>query len=280
MSRRVLPGVLLGLLLPVSLVFAGNRLANPGFESPSASGGDVNVIHGWNKFGDPNTSWLTWQVPPHGGSQCLKMYGPWDQYGGTGMTQIFPAGPGETWIASIWSMNYSTDRMQNNNFCVMKIEFQDTGHGPAGGTWLAGVNVFEERLADANTPLDVWTLHGLGTAPAPPGTAYVNFVLVEVQMGDPISGGSVFLDDAFLSEVCDVHDPVFDTDDNGKVNADDFSVFKSCVTGPAIPLAADAPQDCKCMDVNGDSSIDMQDFGAFQRCYTGAAGTADPACAD
>jgi hypothetical protein len=281
--RRVLKGVMLMaalLLLPVPLASAGNMLANPGFEEPDATAGDVNTLTGWNAFGWDQLHWITRQVASHGGSQCLKMFGPWDQYGGVGATQVFPAVPGQTWIAQTWSMNYSGDAMQNNNFCVMKIEFQDASHALVGGTSLAGFNVFEERLADASTPQDVWTLHGLGTAPAPAGTVFVNFVIVEVQMGDPISGGSVFLDDAYLSEICNVHEPVFDVNDDRKVDSQDFTVFQSCVTGPAIPLAPTASQECKCMDTNGDNAIDMQDFGAFQACYTGAAGILNPACAN
>lgn len=277
---HVLPTVLAGLLLPASVQAAVNLLANPGFEAPDATNGDVNVLTGWNAFGWDQLHWITRQVSPNSGSQCLKLFGPWDQYGGVGATQIFPAKPGQTWIANIWSLNSSSDRMQNNNFCTMKIEFQDINHGPAGGAWLAGVNVFEEQLANASTPLDVWTLHGLGTAPAPAGTAFANFVIVEVQMGNPISGGSVFLDDAFFNEVCGMHQPVFDLNDDGAVSSAEFDAFMACWTGPAIAMGADVAQDCKCMDRNGDQAIDQRDFGVFQRCYTGSSGVADPACDD
>ncbi len=287
MSYRVplgiLPTVLAGVLLPGSAGAAVNLLANPGFETPDATAGDVNTLTGWNAFGWDQLHWITRQTPPpsHSGSQCLKLFGPWDQYGGVGATQIFPAKPGQTWIANIWSFNSSSDPMQNNNFCAMKVEFQDINHGPAGGAWLAGVNVFEDRLADATTPLDSWTLHGLGTAPAPAGTAYANFVIVEVQMGNPISGGSVFLDDAFFNEACELHDPVFDLNDNGKVDSDERDAFLACWTGPSILLAPDASQDCRCMDRNGDLVIDQQDYGIFQRCYPGAAaGTDFTACDD
>jgi hypothetical protein len=280
MLWRMLSTVLASLLLPMSTQAAVNQLANPGFEAPDATSGDVNTLTGWNAFGWDQLHWITQRTTPNSGAQCLKLYGPWDQYGGVGAAQIFPAQPGQTWIASIWALNSSGDRMQNNNFCTMKIEFQDINHGPPGGTWLAGVNVFEERLADVTTPLDVWTLHGLGTAPAPPGTAYANFVIVEVQMGNPISGGSVFLDDAFFNEVCGVHQPAFDLNDDGAVDNADFDAFMACWTGPAIPLATDTAQDCKCIDRNADQVIDQRDFGIFQRCYTGSGGPADPACDD
>lgn len=284
---------LFGALLPPRPVAAQeNVLANPGFEEPDASAGDVfNAAVGWVPFSDPYTRWVTRQAPAQSGSQCLKLFGPWTQYGGTGMTQTFAAAPGQTWMAEIWSLNNSTDPMQGNNFCVIKILFLDAGGvNPPGGVWLAGVNVFEQRVADATSPLDEWQLFGAGSAPAPEGTAFAQLLIVEVQMhagtaADPFRGGSVFLDEAVFrmraATPCEFHNPVFDINDDQIVDIDhDLAFFESCVTGPGIPLAADAPLECTCMDRDSDQDIDMVEFAAFQRCYTGPNGTVDPSCDD
>lgn len=284
LSARITLAVLGAVLLGYSPASAQNMLVNPGFEDPPATAGDVpDAAAGWLAFGDPYTRWVTRQVPPQSGSQCLKLFGPWDQWGGTGMTQTFPAAPGQTWIAEIWSLNHSGDAMQAGNFCVIKILFLGAdGENPPGGAWLAGINLFEQRVADSTQTLDVWQFYGVGTAPAPEGTAFVQFLVVEVQGNNPPLGGSVFLDDAVLrmlpTDPCALHDPVFDINDDHRVDSQDFDVFRSCLTGPAIPLPADASQVCKCMDRDGDSDIDQAEFGVFQRCYTGAAGAVDPGC--
>ncbi|MBN1853996.1 MAG: hypothetical protein JW829_14795 [Pirellulales bacterium] len=182
----------IGFAIPIYTM--ANELSNPGFELPDASEGDVNTISGWNMFNDPNLSWVTQTTPAHSGLQSLKMFGPWDVWGGVGGTQAFPAAIGDVWAAEIWSRNDRSDPMGAGNFAAMKIEFLDHMSGPAGGSWLADINVFEIIVANEFSPQDTWECFSLISAPAPADTSYAQYVLVEVQ-GDPISGGSVFLDD-------------------------------------------------------------------------------------
>jgi len=82
-------------------------------------------------------------------------------------------------------------------------------------------------------------------------------------------------------------DPVFDVNDDGRVNEGDlhdgFMIGSfDCATGPAPRdgIFAVLPEACKCLDVNGDRALDMQDFGVFQRCLTIGGGLVDPACDD
>jgi hypothetical protein len=297
MFDRTIAG--LGLTFSVAAALTGPRvlganvLANPDFELPDASAGDMAGITGWTEFGAPNTRFVTRGTPPHGGAQCLKMFGPFDvPFGGTGMFQDFPATPGQTWVAQIWSLNFSSDPMNAggnpaspSNFCAMKIEFRQADGNLVGGVPLAGVNVFEAIVCNRDSPLDVWQLHGLGSAPAPDGTTTARFLVVEVQMhqgtpADPFAGGSVFLDDAFFDLACGLHDPVFDVNDDAKVDNTDFTAFTGCVTRAAVPLPANPDPLCICMDRDEDSDVDMDDFAVFQRCYTGAAGTLNPGCDD
>ncbi|MHC4212789.1 MAG: PEP-CTERM sorting domain-containing protein [Planctomycetota bacterium] len=200
MFRKVMIVLVVGFLTAGAA--SGNFLANPGFESPDASSGDLDWIDEWVSFGDPSLSLVT-QNQGESGLQSLKMFGPWSIGAGVGVLQTFTAVEGQTWIAEVSSLNSSSDAMGSGNFCAMKIEFLDAGYGPAGGSWLAGVNVFEVWVADEYSTVDTWQRFGLGTAPAPAGTAFANYVLVEVQGYDGSepwvpTGGSVFLDNAYF----------------------------------------------------------------------------------
>ena len=73
-----------------------------------------------------------------------------------------------------------------------------------------------------------------------------------------------------------VHDPVFDVDDDGDVDQDDFGFFQTCITGPNDPdnVFPGLSNDCKCTDRTGpggvpDNAIDQQDVAAFEECATG-----------
>ncbi len=174
---------------------ASAELLNPGFESPDASGGDVPGTDNWNTFNDVYTT----ATFAHSGSQCLKTFGPFNPGGGSGGVQALPAAPGETWVGEIYAMNASSDPLDDVDFGVYKIEFRDaSGQLAAGG--LFGVDIFESNPINATMPQDVWTLLGVGTAPAPDGTAFAQAVIVKVDV-DGAQGGSIFWDDATLREL-------------------------------------------------------------------------------
>ncbi len=71
------------------------------------------------------------------------------------------------------------------------------------------------------------------------------------------------------------------------VDADDWTLFEACATGPAVPCnPASLPPVCKLIpdgngkipaDFDGDGDVDQDDFGIFQRCYSGT-DPADPNC--
>lgn len=166
---------------------AANVLSNPGFESPDASGGDVPGTADWATFNDVFTNAT---VTPHSGSQVLKAFGPFVAGGGAGAVQGgFTANPGEEWGASAYFRNDSSDPIGAGNFAVVKVEFLDAGNNIVG--------VGESAQFDSSSALDTWTLLS-GQAIAPAGTVSAQIVLVHVQE-DPISGGSIFWDDASLA---------------------------------------------------------------------------------
>lgn len=69
---------------------------------------------------------------------------------------------------------------------------------------------------------------------------------------------------------------VGDFDRDGDVDQNDYSLFVSCASGPAIPLTPG----CEDKNLDSDNDVDQSDFGIFQRCYSGENNPGDPNCAD
>jgi hypothetical protein len=183
--------VMVGVLVVGALLTASTKapaaLVNPGFELPNASGGDQYGSANWGAFNDAYT---TAAVTPHSGTQALKVFGPFFQFGGAGVVQGgFAASPGQVWDASAFLRNDSADPIQGSNFAVVKVEFLNAGN--------AVIGAFESPHFTAANPQNVWTpLSAQGIAPA--GTTTAQIVLVHVQLNNPVTGGSVFFDDASL----------------------------------------------------------------------------------
>lgn len=189
-SRTACLAAALTLLLAGVAGDASAQLLNPGFESPDASGGDVPGTDNWDVFNNVYTT----ATMSRTGTQCLKTFGPFLPGGGSGSTQIVPAAPGQTWIGQIFAMNASSDPLDGVDFGVYKIEFLDASFAfAAGGVF--GVDFFESNAIDGTLPQDTWHALGVGTAPAPPGTAWARAVIVKVDV-DGANGGSIFWDDA------------------------------------------------------------------------------------
>ncbi len=58
---------------------------------------------------------------------------------------------------------------------------------------------------------------------------------------------------------------VYDWDDDGDVDLEDYVEFAGCISGPAVPSV----DECDVFDGNADSHVDLWDFGGFQRAFTG-----------
>ena len=69
-----------------------------------------------------------------------------------------------------------------------------------------------------------------------------------------------------------------DFDGDGDVDEDDFDVFESCSSGPAIPHTSS--QTCQEADFDEDNDVDQDDFAVFQSCFSGQGNEGDPNCAD
>lgn len=88
--------------------------------------------------------------------------------------------------------------------------------------------------------------------------------------------GSLSTSPADVTVVKVVHEHIRpDLDHDGDVDADDFSLFESCATGPGIPQNTPVCADAK-LDSDGD--VDQADFGIFQLCLSGNEIPPDPDC--
>src|SRR5687768_3673505 len=161
-------------------------LINPGFEFNDASGGDVPGATGWGGFNFNFTS----DDFANTGTQSLKVFGPFFQFGGSGAVQAQPAVPLTSYTASASIFSPSNDQITPGNFAVVKLEFLDAGNNVIG--------FVESPQFTASSPADTWTpLSATGIAPV--GTVTAQIVLVHVQLNNPPTSGAVYFDDADLA---------------------------------------------------------------------------------
>ena len=164
---------------------ADAALVNPGFELDNASGGDVNGATGWTGF---NANFTT--ASQHNtGAQSLKVFGPFFQFGGAGVSQDQPAVAGTSYTASAFAMTPTGDSISGSNFAAVALEFYNASNTQIGRV--------ESTHLTSTSAFDVWTpLSATGIAPA--GTTTARIVLVHVQLNSPVTGGAVYFDDASL----------------------------------------------------------------------------------
>jgi hypothetical protein len=180
-------------------------LANPGFETDNASGGDVFGATGWSAFGGGTFTTDGTNGPgafPNccspvaaSGVNSMKLFST------SGVEQAFAATAGDVFSMSGVGLNFGSDPIKNVSQLILQIAFFDANGAPAGtaagGNASLGFNLFNSNIIDANTPQDVWTALGVGTAPAPDNTASVKFIAL--YLGG--SGGAGFVDDLSAQSV-------------------------------------------------------------------------------
>jgi hypothetical protein len=187
----------------------GNLLTNGTFETPDATGGDVPGAPDWSTFetvftnatDGPNFGPVSHDV---GGTQSLKMYGPFVPGGAAGASQNVPGTAGLTYNLDAWVMNWIGDPF--GNLGILQLNFLDAGGNSIAGS---GAEVTVDPFGTADVDLSViqdgaeisdWTGLSL-SAVAPAGTAEVQAFLLHIQTGDPCcAGGSLFWDDVSLTE--------------------------------------------------------------------------------
>jgi hypothetical protein len=67
-----------------------------------------------------------------------------------------------------------------------------------------------------------------------------------------------------------------DLDHDGDVDAGDFAILQSCLSGSGV--VHDGSPACADADIDYDGDVDMTDFGAMQGCFSGEGLPGDPVC--
>jgi hypothetical protein len=176
-------------------------LVNPGFDVDDVTGGDAFGATGWNTFGSGFTSTSLFDSgnTPAADSidNVFKAFGP-----GSGATQTFAAAEGDVFNMSGLGQNFVGDPLNEPGSLRLQIVFKDVNGLPsgaaAGGNFALGFNAFESNIVDFNTPVDnIWTVLGVGTAPAPDGTVTVDFNVLVLSP----AGGSGYFDSIAANQV-------------------------------------------------------------------------------
>ena len=179
-----------------------NLLTNPGFDAQDVSGGDAFGSTGWTPFG---SAFTTSNGGPAGGAipaadspnNVAKAFG-----AGAGMTQSFAASEGDVFTMSGLAQDFVIDSLGATGTLRLQLVFRDINGAfagtAAGGNFAPGFNVFDSNLVEAGNPTDnVWTLLGVGTAPAPDNTASVDFNILVLSP----AGGAGYFDSIVAEQV-------------------------------------------------------------------------------
>ena len=171
-------------------------LTNDSFELPDVSGGDQACSENWMCFGGfgIDQNFTTVLGSPLSGTQNLKQFG-----NDAGAFQDVAAIPGETYTASAWARNDSSDPL--NNIVLLQLFFYDA----AGNNISGGFNAFAQEAGspvaggvETFLPSNTWVqLSASGVAPANAATARIQLI----HLADNVTGGtggSVFWDDPSL----------------------------------------------------------------------------------
>ena len=88
---------------------------------------------------------------------------------------------------------------------------------------------------------------------------------------------AVAWDNVRLGIVIPCNEIMFDADNDGDVDHEDFGVFQQCYTGDQGIVESN---ECSCFDHDNDRDVDAMDFTAFTHCASGPMIPADPTCDD
>ncbi len=180
-----------------------NLLTNGGFELPDASASDVYCSTGWQCFNSGNFTNNTagpgfGPVSHETGTQSLKQYGI-----DSGAFQTVEAVPGAPYVASVWAMNWTGDKL--NNLGIVQLTFWDgpDGTGNVLGTFEKFVDPIDDSVniylpVEDGADVSDWTqITVAGTAPQ--GTVSAKLLLIHVLTPPALGSGTVRWDDATLT---------------------------------------------------------------------------------
>ena len=273
---------------------SANLLADPSFEendtlfaSQQFTGFDP-AVNGtttgeWFQFGNVNivsagsTNAPSATDPDVDGFNVVSAFGPFFENGsGSGFLQNVAVSPGQELEASVLAQTVAEDSIADTgNFTILDLFFLD-----AAGNVLEE-NAFQTSLLDGRDPniTEDEFIEGIASAIVPDDAAFARVQVTFVQLdsdpdadGDQFDGGSVSFESASLTLLTADTLPVIDGDfnDDGVVNAADFTLFRDSVGSPdsAINDAGD-----------GVNPVGIGDFNVFVSNFGNAAGTSSVAAA-
>ena len=191
---------------------AGNRLANPGFES-DPPGESTNIL-AWTWYGQlwGNTFSET-GAPARTGANYFKVFqGFTGSVNYNGIYQDNASGPGAVYSADGWAYTLSTDKLAGENTAWLEVTFRND-HGAILALYRSSIittNSFASGAFPANTwinlpitnqydPNTVLVTNAATTLLAPAGTSFVRYQVV-FQGDTNNSAGSMYFDDLALNQ--------------------------------------------------------------------------------
>ncbi|MDX2146132.1 MAG: hypothetical protein SFZ23_01315 [Planctomycetota bacterium] len=225
-----------------------NILTNSSFETaPANCFGSAFV--GWVNFGNGGS---TPGLNQRTGNEAAKLFGGFNgDPAFSGWFQNVPATPGSRWRASGFARSWENDFTRPGNDTFIQLEFFD-----ASGT----VNLVGGQVRSAGHPTftastdpgvnDFYEFTTSGAFTAPPDTAFVRLVILQIQAG--FAGGATWWDDMVLDETCPA-------DFNGDGQVDFFDFLDFSVAFSTEDLSA---------DFNADFQVDFFDYLDFSAAFS------------
>ena len=190
--------VLFAAALMVTQSLSQAQLLNGSFESGAPGPGAPS----WSTFNDALTSV---EYAYNGSANSFKVFGPSQQFAGSGGLQVIPATAGLTYTLAGFAFSPANDFITGNNFATLKLEFLNAASNVIGST---------ESVFNRNKPADIWNVLS-SSAVAPTNTTQARAIIVHVMMNSPATPGAVFFDDVSLTSSVIQPNPTWVTNANG-----------------------------------------------------------------
>ena len=115
--------------------------------------------------------------------------------------------------------------------------------------------------------IDWYTVDGGGETASEGGGYSLEGTIGQPDASVSLTGGRYELAGGFWPAITDGCPALFgDSNGDGDVDLDDYSVFQACLAGAGSGLGAG----CECLDLDDNGSVDLLDFAEFQVAFTGS----------
>jgi hypothetical protein len=220
-----------------------NVLENSSFEQAPANCFGSNFV-GWVNFGNGSD---TPGVNARTGNEAAKLFGGFNGNPAySGWFQDVAATPGSSWIARGWGRSWVNDSLQPGNNVFLQLEFYDE----FGNNLIGPVGLSESIPTPGD---DTYRFYETGLAVAPPDTAKVRLVIIQVQSN--FAGGATWWDDMELTNGC-----AADFNGDNFLDFFDYDDYVNCFETGNCPPG-------KTADFNGDAFVDFFDYDDYVEAF-------------